>query len=165
MQRDNNETEFISQLLESSIEKHYLDLLENKIKFKVIGDTSHLTSDTKKLINITEQATKDFTEFNMYIAYNYGGQWDIINAIKLALSNNDSITYDTLNHYLSTEHDFPDLIVRTGGYKRLSNFMLWQAAYSELEFLDILWPDISRHDIELIFEQYTDIKRNFGVVK
>jgi len=101
----------------------------------------------------------------MYIAYNYGGQWDIINAIKLALSNNDSITHDTLSQYLSTESDFPDLIVRTGGYKRLSNFMLWQAVYSELEFLDILWPDISRRDIELIFEQYTDTKRNFGIVK
>ena len=165
MQRDNNETEFISQLLESSIEKHYLDLLENKIKFKVIGDTSSLTNDIKNLINTTEQATKKFTEFKMYIAYNYGGQWDIVNAIKLALSNNDSITHDTLSQYLSTENDFPDLIVRTGGYKRLSNFMLWQAVYSELEFLDILWPDISRRDIELIFEQYTDTKRNFGIVK
>ena len=101
----------------------------------------------------------------MYIAYNYGGQWDIINAIKLAIFNNDSITHDTLSQYLSTENDFPDLIVRTGGYKRLSNFMLWQAVYSELEFLDILWPDISRRDIELIFEQYTDTKRNFGIVK
>ena len=101
----------------------------------------------------------------MYIAYNYGGQWDIINAIKLAISNNDSITPNTLSQYLSTENDFPDLIVRTGGYKRLSNFMLWQAVYSELEFLDILWPDISKRDIELIFEQYTDTKRNFGIVK
>jgi undecaprenyl diphosphate synthase len=165
MQRDNNETEFISQLLESSIKKHYLDLLENKIKFKVIGDTSSLTNDIKKLINTTEQATKKFTEFKMYIAYNYGGQWDIINAIKLAISNNDSITPNTLSQYLSTENDFPDLIVRTGGYKRLSNFMLWQTVYSELVFLDILWPEISRRDIELIFEQYTDTKRNFGIVK
>ena len=164
-QRDNHETEFISQLLESSIEKHYLDLLENKIKFKVIGDTSSLTNDIKNLINTTEQATKKFSEFKMYIAYNYGGQWDIINAIKLAIFNNDSITHDTLSQYLSTENDFPDLIVRTGGYKRLSNFMLWQAVYSELEFLDILWPDISKRDIELIFEQYTDTKRNFGIVK
>ena len=57
------------------------------------------------------------------------------------------------------------MIVRTGGYKRLSNFMLWQAVYSELEFLDTLWPDISRHEIKLIFDQYTDTKRNFGIVK
>jgi len=165
MQRDNNEIDFISQLLESSIEKHFSDLLDNKIKFKVIGDTSSLPNDIKKLIYTTEQATKNFTEFKMYIAYNYGGQWDIINAIRLALSNNDSITHNTLSHYLSTENDFPDLIVRTGGYKRLSNFMLWQAVYSELEFLDTLWPDISKREIELIFEQYTDIKRNFGIVK
>ena len=165
MQRDNNEIEFISQLLESSIEKHFSDLLENKIKFKVIGDTSSLPDDIKKLINATEHATKNFTKFKMNIAYNYGGQWDIINAISLALSNNETITCDNLNHYLSTGNDFPDLIVRTGGYKRLSNFMLWQAVYSELEFLDLLWPDISRRDIEIIFEQYTDTKRNFGKVK
>ena len=124
-----------------------------------------MPNDIKQLISITEQATKNFTDYKMFIAYNYGGQWDIINAIRLALSNNDSITHDTLCHYLSTGNDFPDLIVRTGGYKRLSNFMLWQAVYSELKFLDILWPDISRSDIELIFEQYTDTKRNFGIVK
>ena len=124
-----------------------------------------MTDDIKKLINTVECATQNFTEFKMYIAYNYGGQWDIINAIKLALSDNNTISQDNLSRYLSTENDFPDLIVRTGGYKRLSNFMLWQAVYSELEFLDILWPDISRRDIELIFEQYTDTKRNFGIVK
>tara|TARA_Y100000389_G_scaffold89562_1_gene86062 strand:- start:4413 stop:5060 length:648 start_codon:yes stop_codon:yes gene_type:complete len=165
MQRDNKEIEFISQLLESSIKKHFSDLLENEIKFRVIGDTSNLTNNTKELINTAEQSTKNFTEFKMYIAYNYGGQWDILNAIKLALANNDPITHDNLNQYLSTDTDFPDLIVRTGGYKRLSNFMLWQAVYSELEFLDVLWPDISRQQIELIFEQYTDTKRNFGIVK
>jgi undecaprenyl diphosphate synthase len=165
MQRDDVEIEFISKLLESSIKKHFVDLLENKIKFKVIGDTSSLTDDIKKLINTVECATQNFTEFKMYIAYNYGGQWDIINAIKLALSDNNTISQDNLSRYLSTENDFPDLIVRTGGYKRLSNFMLWQAVYSELEFLDVLWPDISKRDIELIFEQYTDTKRNFGIVK
>ena len=165
MQRDNKEIEFISHLLEFSIEKHLPDLLKNKIKFKVIGDTSSLPNDIKNLITATEYATKNFTEFRMYIAYNYGGQWDIINAIKLALSNNESITHDNMSRYLSTENDFPDLIVRTGGYKRLSNFMLWQAVYSELVFLDILWPDISSSDLNLIFEQYMDTKRNFGVVK
>tara|TARA_Y100000389_G_scaffold141137_1_gene138975 strand:+ start:601 stop:1251 length:651 start_codon:yes stop_codon:yes gene_type:complete len=165
MQRDDVEIEFISKLLESSIKKHFSDLLENRIKFKVIGDTSSLTDDIKELINSVESATENFTEFKMYIAYNYGGQWDIINAIKSALSDNNTISQDNLSRYLSTENDFPDLIVRTGGYKRLSNFMLWQAVYSELEFLDVLWPDISKRDIELIFEQYTDTKRNFGIVK
>ena len=165
MQRDNQEIKFISSLLALSIEKHFSDLLENKIKFKVIGDTSSLPEDTKKLIDNTENATRDFTEFKMYIAYNYGGQWDIINAIKTAVSHDDAITYDNLSRYLSTETDFPDLIVRTGGYKRLSNFMLWQAVYSEFQFLDILWPDISRNEIKAIFEKYTHTKRNFGIVK
>ena len=70
-----------------------------------------------------------------------------------------------LNNHLSTLDDFPDLIVRTGGYKRLSNFMLWQSCYSELEFLDILWPEISEHDIGLIFDRYLNTKRNFGRIK
>lgn len=165
MKRDDIETDFISNLLKSSIEKHFSDLLANKIKFKIIGDTSSLPEDVKKVISTAELATKNFTELKMYIAYNYGGQWDILNAIKKVLSNNNSITHDNLSRYLSTENDYPDLIVRTGGFKRLSNFMLWQAGYSEFEFLDVLWPDITHHEIKLIFKQYIGTKRNFGIVK
>lgn len=165
MKRDDIETDFISNLLKSSIEKHFSDLLANKIKFKIIGDTSSLPEDVKKVISTAELATKNFTELKMYIAYNYGGQWDILNAIKKVLSNNNSITHDNLSRYLSTENDYPDLIVRTGGFKRLSNFMLWQAGYSEFEFLDVLWPDITDHEIKLIFKQYIGTKRNFGIVK
>jgi undecaprenyl diphosphate synthase len=165
MQRENEEIEFISTLLKSSIEKHLPDLLSNNIKFKIIGDTSILPEDVKEVINEAERTTKDFSKLKMYIAYNYGGYWDILNAVKSLLSNNDNVTYENLSRYLSTDIDFPDLIVRTGGYKRLSNFMLWQAGYSELEFLDVLWPDISKHDIDLLFKQYTNIKRNFGKIK
>ncbi len=165
MQRDDKETDFISTLLKSSIEKHFSDLLSNKIKFKIIGDTSILSDDVKQVIDKAEAATKDFTELKMYIAYNYGGKWDILNAVNSLISKNISITNERLSRNLSTSNDFPDLIVRTGGYKRLSNFMLWQAGYSELEFLDILWPDISARDIKAIFKQYTDIKRNFGRIQ
>ena len=119
----------------------------------------------KQVIKEAEDATKDFTELNLNIAYNYGGQWDILNAVKLLVGNDDVITNENLNRYLSTGDDFPDLIVRTGGYKRLSNFMLWQSCYSELEFLDTLWPEISEHDIKQIFEQYINTKRNFGRIK
>ena len=162
MQRGIEETEFISELLKSSIEKHLSDLLLNKTKFKIIGDTRQLSDDVKQVIKHAEHSTRDFTELKLYIAYNYGGQWDILNALKSLVKGNNRLTYENLNRYLSTEDDFPDLIVRTGGYKRLSNFMLWQSSYSELEFLDVLWPDISERDIKLIFEQYKNTKRNFG---
>ena len=165
MLRSDNETEYISSLLKSSIQEHFSDLLLNKTKFKVIGDTTKLSDDVKEIIKNAEDETKDFTNLKLYIAYNYGGQWDILNAVKSLLHKNYPLTIETLNNHLSTLDDFPDLIVRTGGYKRLSNFMLWQSCYSELEFLDILWPEISEYDIELIFEKYINTKRNFGRIK
>ena len=165
MLRSDKETEYISALLKSSIEEHFSDLLSNKTKFKVIGDISKLPDDIKQVIKNAEDKTKDFTDFKLYIAYNYGGQWDILNAVKSLVHTNHALTTENLNDHLSTTDDFPDLIVRTGGYKRLSNFMLWQSCYSELEFLDILWPEISEHDIKLIFDQYLITKRNFGRIK
>ena len=165
MLRSDKETEYISALLKSSIEEHFSDLLSNKTKFKVIGDISKLPDDIKQVIKNAEDKTQHFTDLKLYIAYNYGGQWDILNAVKSLVHNNDALTIENLNDYLSTTDNFPDLIVRTGGYKRLSNFMLWQSCYSELEFLDILWPDISEHDIKLIFDQYLNTKRNFGRIK
>ena len=165
MLRSDEETEYISALLKSSIEEHFSDLLLNKTKFKVIGDITNLPDDIKEVIKNAEDKTKDFTNLKLYIAYNYGGQWDILNAVKSLVHTNHALTTENLNDHLSTTDDFPDLIVRTGGYKRLSNFMLWQSCYSELEFLDILWPDISEHDIKLIFDQYSNTKRNFGKIK
>ena len=165
MLRSDEETEYISALLKSSIETHFSDLLLNKTKFKVIGDITNLPEDIKQVIKNAEDKTKDFTNLKLYIAYNYGGQWDILNAVKSLVHTNHALTTENLNDHLSTTDDFPDLIVRTGGYKRLSNFMLWQSCYSELEFLDILWPDISEHDIKLIFDQYLNTKRNFGKIK
>ena len=165
MLRSDEETEYISALLKSSIEEHFSDLLLNKTKFKVIGDITNLPDDIKQVIKNAEDKTKDFTNLKLYIAYNYGGQWDILNAVKSLVHTNHALTTENLNDHLSTKDDFPDLIVRTGGYKRLSNFMLWQSCYSELEFLDILWPDISEHDIKLIFDQYLNTKRNFGKIK
>ena len=165
MLRSDKEIEYISVLLKSSIEQHFPDLLLNKTKIKVIGDTTKLPEDIKQVIKNAEDKTKHFTNLKLYIAYNYGGQWDILNAVKSLISNNYPLTIENLNEHLSTTDDYPDLIVRTGGYKRLSNFMLWQSCYSELEFLDILWPEITEHDIKLIFDQYVNTKRNFGKIK
>ena len=134
MLRSDKETENISALLKFSIEQHFSDLLSNKTKFKVIGDTTNLPDDVKQVVKDAEEATKDFTDLKLYIAYNYGGQWDILNAVKSLVQKKYPLTIENLNSYLSTTDDYPDLIVRTGGYKRLSNFMLWQSAYSELYF-------------------------------
>jgi len=164
MNRPKEETEFISTLLDNSIKRHLQDLLDNQIKFMVIGDLSHLPESIKKTIEHAEKVTSKFTKYKLNIAYNYGGQWDLVNAINTLLSKKLVISHDNLSKYLSTGSDFPDLIVRTGGYKRLSNFMLWQAAYSELIFLDILWPEFSSNDVSNILNNYKSIKRKFGKV-
>ena len=165
MNRNETEISFISQLLKSSINEHFTELINNKIKFNVIGDLSSLPDTILDIIHYAEKETKNFSDYKLNIAYNYGGHWDIVNSANLALSNHEEISLETLSKYLSTSQDYPDLIVRTGGYKRLSNFMLWQAAYSELQFLDILWPDISKKDIENIFENYENTQRKFGLIK
>ena len=164
MNRPKEETEFISTLLDNSIKKHLQDLLDNQIKFTVIGDLSHLPENIKKTIEYAETVTSKFTKYRLNIAYNYGGQWDMLNSINTLLSKKLVISHENLSKYLSTGSDFPDLIVRTGGYKRLSNFMLWQAAYSELIFLDTLWPEFSSNDVSNILSNYKSIKRKFGKV-
>ena len=89
---------------------------------------------------------------------------DSHNSINTLLNKKLTISYENLSKHLSTGNDFPDLIVRTGGYKRLSNFMLWQASYSELIFLETLWPDFSSRDVSNILDNYKSIKRKFGKV-
>ena len=164
MDRPKEETEFISILLNNSIKKHLPDLLANQVKFSVIGDISHLPENIKKTIEHAETVTSKFTNYKLNIAYNYGGKWDVINSISTLLDKKLTISYENLSKHLSTGNDFPDLIVRTGGYKRLSNFMLWQAAYSELIFLDVLWPEFSKKDISNVIDNYKSIKRKFGKV-
>ena len=164
MNRPKEETEFISILLDNSIKKHLQDLIDNQIKFTVIGDLSHLPENIKNTIEYAERVTSKFTKYRLNIAYNYGGQWDVVNSINTLLSKKLVISHENLSKYLSTGSDFPDLIVRTGGYKRLSNFMLWQAAYSELIFLDTLWPEFSSNDVSNILGNYKSIKRKFGKV-
>ena len=164
MNRPREETEFISILLNNSIKKYLPELLDNQIKFMVIGDISHLPEKIKNTIEYAERVTSKFTKYKLNIAYNYGGQWDIVNSINTLLNKKLTISYENLSKHLSTGNDFPDLIVRTGGYKRLSNFMLWQASYSELIFLETLWPDFSSRDVSNILDNYKSIKRKFGKV-
>ena len=164
MNRPKEETEFISILLDNSIKKHLQDLLDNQIKFTVIGDLSHLPENIINTIKYAETVTSKFTKYRLNIAYNYGGQWDVVNSINTLLSKKLEISHENLSKHLSTGSDFPDLIVRTGGYKRLSNFMLWQAAYSELIFLDTLWPEFCSNDVSNILGNYKSIKRKFGKV-
>ena len=162
MYRSKEETDYISYLLDKSIKHHLHDLLNNKVKFKVIGDVTDLPISIKKTIQQAEQLTSKFSKYSLNIAYNYGGQWDIINAIETMIEDIGNFDNTKLPDYLSTGRNYPDLIIRTGGYKRLSNFMLWQLAYSEIYFEKKLWPDFTIKDYNRIISSFKKIKRNFG---
>lgn len=137
---------------------------------KIIGDLASFPQEMKDLITHLQEFTKDNNGLKLVIAMNYSGTWDIAESTKklLLATNNHTLSETEINeqmiaNHLST-HDLPllDLIIRTSGEKRISNFMLWQAAYAELYFTDILWPDFDEAQLKLALEDYAKRERRFG---
>ena len=147
-------------------------IIKNGIRVKFIGDLTRFPDDIIKLVKDLEEKTKDNNRIIVNIALGYGGKWDIVNATrKIARDvvngklNVEDIDYATYQKYLSTSHlpyQDVDLILRTGGEMRLSNFLLWQAAYSELVFLDIYWPEFRKIDYMRAIRTYQQRHRRFG---
>ena len=144
------------------------DIKNENIKLKFIGDISKFSNDIQDLINTIEAETKDRTGMNLNIAMNYGGRSEIINAIKNMqlhsdIGNFSNLTEEYFNSYLYTKgQPDVDFLIRTGGEKRLSNFLLWQSAYAELYFTDTLWPDFSEKIFDESIEEYFNRTRRFG---
>lgn len=152
--------------------REYLDKLEKDNKDRnariiILGDTDRLDYDLQEKIKKLQDSTKDNTGLTVNIALNYGGRDEIINAIKkIPKDKLSEITEETFEKYLYTvKSPDPDLIVRTSGEQRLSNFLLWQSAYSEFYFTDVLWPEFSEKDFDKAIEEYNNRKRNFGGTK
>lgn len=144
------------------------DFKNENIKLQFIGDISKFSNEIQNLINTIETETKDRTGMNLNIAVNYGGRSEIINAIKNMqlhsdIGNFSNLTEEYFNSYLYTKNQ-PDVdfLIRTGGEKRLSNFLLWQSAYAELYFTDTLWPDFSEKIFDKSIEEYFNRTRRFG---
>lgn len=144
------------------------DFKNENIKLQFIGDISKFSNEIQNLINTIETETKDRTGMNLNIAVNYGGRSEIINAIKnmqlhSGIGNFSNLTEEYFNSYLYTKNQ-PDVdfLIRTGGEKRLSNFLLWQSAYAELYFTDTLWPDFSEKIFDKSIEEYFNRTRRFG---
>ena len=142
----------------------------NKLGVKVvaIGDISNLPQNVYKTITEGMKLTKKNKKITVLVALNYGGRWDMINAIKSIVeeSPNTAIDEKLISSKLSTSgYPDPDLFIRTGGEMRLSNFMLWQLAYSELYFTDILWPDFTKDDLKVAIKYYQKRDRRFGGIK
>ena len=162
--RPKKEINYLFNLLENFLTKK-IDYLHNKnIKLKIIGTKKF----SKKLNNILHQSEKKTSKNNklqINLALNYGSKYELINALKNLNKSKKKITEKNLSNFLLTKNiPDPDLLIRTGDTKRLSNFLLWQLAYSEIFFEKKLWPDFNEKDYDKIIKKFRYIKRNFGKI-
>ncbi len=160
--RPKKEVEFLFTLLENFLESKIDDLNKKNIRLKIIG-TKNFTKKINKLIKLSEKKTYNNKRLQINLALNYGSKSEIINAFKLIKKENKNINIKTLDKYLQTKDiPDPDILIRTGNTKRLSNFLLWQIAYTEIFFEKKLWPAFNEVDYNKIIKNYKRIKRNFG---
>ena len=160
--RPKKEINFLFNLLENFLTNKVHDLNKQNIKLKILG-SKNFSKKINTLLRNVEKKTSKNTTLQINLALNYGSKIEIINAIKKLNKNRKQITEKNLVEQLQTKKiPDPELLIRTGKTKRLSNFLLWQLAYAELFFIDKLWPDFNEKDYSKIIEKYGSIKRNFG---
>tara|TARA_B100000767_G_scaffold199001_1_gene185890 strand:- start:313 stop:990 length:678 start_codon:yes stop_codon:yes gene_type:complete len=163
--RPKKEINFLFNLLENFLTNKVNNLIKKNIKLKFIGEINNLPTKLKKLIKSTELKTKKNLGLHVNVAINYGSKSEIINSIKLINKRNIRINENNIKKYLFTKNiPDPDILIRTGNTQRLSNFMLWQLAYTEIFFEKKLWPDFNIHDFKKILSKFKLIKRNFGSI-
>jgi len=162
--RPKKEVNYLFNLLEIFLKNRLDDLHKQDIKLKIIG-VKNFSPKLNNLLNISEKKTSKNTKLQINLALNYGSKFEIINALKDLKKSKKKITEKNLQKYLQTkEIPDPDLLIRTGNTHRLSNFLLWQLAYSEIFFEKKLWPDFNEKDYNKIIKKFRNIKRNFGKV-
>jgi undecaprenyl diphosphate synthase len=164
--RPESEVNALMTLLVSAISKETKNLMDNNIRLSAIGDTESLPSKAKKELLQAIEKTKNNSRMTLILALSYSGRWDIINAVNTIVKEdnvNRDITEEVFQQYLSTKNvPDPALLIRTSGEYRISNFLLWQIAYSELYFTDTLWPDFKKEDLEKAILDYQSRERRFG---
>ena len=166
--RPPEEVGFLTKLFLKSLRKEVARLAENNIRLKIIGDLSRFGSAITEMVEFSEDKTKDCKRLTLTIAANYGGRWDILQAMQKALITNPHLQATDLTESLLLPHlsmayaPEPDLFIRTGGEQRVSNFLLWQLAYTELYFTDALWPDFDAAQLQAAFAWYAQRERRFG---
>ena len=162
--RPQKEINYLFNLLEKFLINRIEDLSKQEIKLKIIG----VKKFSKKLNNLliqSERKTSKNKKLQVNLAINYGSKIEIINAFKLIIKNKDSLNIKKFEKYLQTKNiPDPDLLIRTGNTKRLSNFLLWQLAYSEIFFEKKLWPSFNENDFNRIINKFKKTKRNFGSI-
>ncbi len=160
--RPKNEINFLFSLLDNFLRNRIKELHQQKIRLKIIGN-KNFTQKLNKLLISAEKKTLKNKKLQINLALNYGSKFELLNAFKDLKKSNSIINEKNLQKYLSTKDiPDPDLLIRTGNTKRLSNFLLWQLAYSEIFFEKKLWPDFNEKDYNRIIKKFRNIKRNFG---
>ena len=161
--RPKNEIKYLFNLLENYLKNKILNLHKNGIKIKIIGNQKRLSKKLKKMLINAEKKTFNNKKLQINLALNYGSKDEIINSIKIIKQRKKKINISNINKNLYTKGiPDPDILIRTGNTNRLSNFLLWQIAYTEIFFEKKLWPDFSKKDYIKILHKYKKIKRNFG---
>ena len=169
-QRPKKEVELLLDLFISSLESEVKDLHENNIKLNFIGETDRFSEKLKKSMSKSESLTSSNSKLTLNVALNYSGRWDIYNALLSIIDDmtakkitKNDVDEELINTKLSlANYDEPDLLIRTGGEKRLSNYLLWQIAYTELYFTNTLWPDFNTDQFDLALDWYAKRQRRFG---
>ena len=160
--RPRNEINHLFKLLENFLNKKIKEFEKNQIKLKIIGEKK-FSKKLNSLLKDSEKKTKNYSKLQINLALNYGSKKEIVNAIKILNKKNKKITENNITDTLYTKNiPDPDLLIRTGNTKRLSNFLLWQLAYSEIFFEKKLWPDFNEKDYNNVIKKFKKIKRNFG---
>ena len=168
--RPEDEVSLLMRLFVQALDREVTQLKQQGVRLRVIGDLSKFDSKMQDMISHAHQTTADNDRLHLTIAANYGGRWDILQATRAMLKHSPdlahepaSITEDTFKPHLSMSWaPEPDLFIRTGGEQRVSNFLIWQLAYTELYFTDCLWPDFSQTALQEAFDWYQTRERRFG---
>jgi undecaprenyl diphosphate synthase len=160
------EVDFLMKLMDRYLKNELSLFLENNVRFDTIGDLSKLPKSLSDRISYTKEKTSHFDGLTQVLAVNYGSKDEIVRAVNKAVSLGEKIDEDGFDKLLDTKNIQPvDILIRTGGDKRLSNYLLWQVAYSELFFTDTLWPDFKVEKLDEVITEFNKIDRRFGGVK
>ena len=163
--RPKKEISFLFNLIENYFNKEIINLKKNGVKIDILGNINTLPKKIKKCLINSKKITKKCNKIRVNLSINYGSKNEIINAFKTIKKNKTKFTVKDLEKNLYTKGmPDPDLLIRTGGKKRLSNFLLWQLSYTEIYFTNKLWPDFKVKDFVKILNHFKNVKRNFGKV-
>ena len=164
--RSEDEVSYLMALMKRYLTKNKVDALRKGIRVRVIGDKSRFTPDLQELIASMEEDTKEMKNLNLTLAINYGGRDEIVRAVRKMIADGrteDEVDEALVSSYLDTKDlPEPDLLIRTSGEERISNFLLWQVAYSEMYFTDKYWPEFDEKELDKALESYQGRDRRFG---